>query len=708
MRERLAAIPAWALLGGIVVLSATLRLWLVRGMVAPFVFVDEAIYSELARSFADGEGYAIRELPVSGYSLLYPVLIAPAYGLFDGLVDAYGAAKAINAVVMSLAAVPAYLLARRVASQWLSLLGALITVAVPSMAYTGTITTESLFYPVSLAFALVVVSYLRRPGHTRLAGVVVALAVAFATRSQALAFVPALGTAPVVLALLRGRAAVLRPFVPLYVLGVVGALGLVALQALRGESLSDLLGAYSIVGESGYDVGHVLRFWLWHVEELDLYVGILPFAALVLLLFLGRSAPVALQEHLAATVSLGVWSTLAVAAFASRFASDRIQDRYVFFLTPLLVVCLLAWVELGAPRPLPQTALAAGIALGLPLVFPYVRFIGEPAKSDTLGLVPLWSGNEHLLAGRYWLTVAAIGAVLVVGFALIPARHAVAAPLVVLVLFAVLSRPVWSGPNGFLTASRGALFQGIRSVERDWVDRAVPAGKEVVVLWTGAPDRFTVNQSEFFNRRVRRVFYTGTPTPGGIAEIAVTRSSDGGFPVTREGVYTMRNDGVVTAPYALLDGSVTPDGEVVERDEGTGIALWRLTGPLSQRASVTGLYAGDTWSGPRVRWRLLRCRPGTLTVTFHSDPSLFEDQQQLEARALAARARRAGVRVLAFGRPSAERSSIEVPVAAGAHGSCVVDFTVTPTAIPSEVIPGSTDDRELGLHFDAFAYEPSR
>ncbi|MGI8974890.1 MAG: hypothetical protein ACR2HI_12050, partial [Gaiella sp.] len=106
MRERLAAIPAWALLGGIVVLSATLRLWLVRGMVAPFVFVDEAIYSELARSFADGEGYAIRELPVSGYSLLYPVLIAPAYGLHDGLVDAYGAAKAINAVVMSLAAVP--------------------------------------------------------------------------------------------------------------------------------------------------------------------------------------------------------------------------------------------------------------------------------------------------------------------------------------------------------------------------------------------------------------------------------------------------------------------------------------------------------------------------------------------------------------------------------------------------------------------------
>ena len=88
-------------------------------MVAPFVFVDEAIYTELARSLADTGGYAVRELPVSGYSLLYPALIAPAYLLFDSLVDAYTAAKVTNAIVMSLAAVPAYLLARRVVGQWL-------------------------------------------------------------------------------------------------------------------------------------------------------------------------------------------------------------------------------------------------------------------------------------------------------------------------------------------------------------------------------------------------------------------------------------------------------------------------------------------------------------------------------------------------------------------------------------------------------------
>ena len=40
------------------------------------------------------------------------------------------------------------------------------------------------------------------------------------------------------------------------------------------------------------------------------------------------------------------------------------------------------------------------------------------------------------------------------------------------------------------------------------------------------------------------------------------------------------------------------------------------------------------------------------------------------------------------------------------NGRCSAVFDVSPTAIPSEVIPGSTDDRVLGAHFNAFAYEP--
>jgi hypothetical protein len=70
LRARVARVPDWAWLTGIVVVSAAFRIWLVRGMPAPFVFVDELIYSELGRSLAEAGTFAVRGVPTSGYSLL--------------------------------------------------------------------------------------------------------------------------------------------------------------------------------------------------------------------------------------------------------------------------------------------------------------------------------------------------------------------------------------------------------------------------------------------------------------------------------------------------------------------------------------------------------------------------------------------------------------------------------------------------------------
>ncbi len=688
--ERLRRVPVAAWLALLVVVSATIRLWLVRGMQAPFVFVDELIYSELAKSLADGAGYTVRGLPASGYSLLYPALIAPAYWLFDAVPGAYAAAKAIGAVTMSFAAIPTFLVARRVVRPSLALLAAAIAVVVPSMAYTATLTTESLFYPIALVVAWLLLRYLEQPGWWRLLALLAAVVVALSTRAQSLAFLPAIATAPLLLALLRGRARTLRPFLPLYSVLAGAAVLIVGVQTARGRSPIDVLGAYSIVGEGAYDLGSVLRFWLWHFEELDLYAGVVPLAAVVVLLALGRDVPPRLQEHLAGTVALVAWSTLAVAMFASRFAADRIQDRYLFFLVPLLVVALLAWVELGAPRPLAATAVAVIAALGLPLLFPYTRFIGEPAKSDTLGLLPLWTINEHLLFGEYWATVALAGALLVGLFLLVPGRFAVIVPFAVLLLFAVSSKPVWSGPQGFLQSGTGALFQGIRGVDRDWIDARVPSGEEVVTLWTGRADRFTINENEFFNRRLGRVYYVDQPTPGGIGETKLVAGADG---ILRD-----PDGATVVAPYALLDGSVTPDGVVVARDHELGTTLWRLTGPLSSRTTVTGLYADGNWSGPEITWRLLRCHPGTLIVALHSDPSLFFTPQTVTATS---GGRAASVRF----RPD-EHAFLLVPVKPQSGSTCTVRLAVSPTAVPADVIPGSTDERVLGAHFDAFAYEP--
>ena len=408
---------------------------------------------------------------------------------------------------------------------------------------------------------------------------------------------------------------------------------------------------------------------------------------LIVLVAIGPQLPARLREHVAATLALVATSTLVVGAFASRFASDRVQDRYLFFLAPLVLVAVLGWVAIGAPRPRVPLVVGTVVAVGLVVAFPYTRFIGEPAKSDSFGLIPLWTANEHLLGGSYRVTVLVAALALAALVAFVPARRAVAVPLVLLGLFVVLSRPVWSGPHGVLRSGEGALFQGIRGVDRDWIDER--ADGDVAVLWTGRADRFTVNLNEFFNRRVGPVFYTSAPTPGGFGEQPVR--------VDRNGIVRTADGGTVDLPYALLDGSVTPDGAALERDE-LGMTLWRLHGPLASLTKVGGLYPGDTWSGRVATWRRLRCTGGELRVRMHSDPTLFAG-------------RLTHVLASVGGRPVARiavppEGSVTLPVPlTPRNGTCTVRFTVDPTLVPADVLPDSTDTRELGVHFDEFVHE---
>ena len=199
-RALVRAVPAWAWLTGIVVVSAALRYVLGRRMLAPWIMVDELIYSELAKSFAAHGHFLIRDQPAgASYGFVFPVLISPAYRLFASVPDAYAAAKAIGSVLMSLAAVPAYFLARRVLERPLALVAAALSVAIPSMLYTGTLMTENAFYPVFLCVALVLVRMLERPTARNQLGVLALCIVAYETRQQALALFPAVLTAPLLL-----------------------------------------------------------------------------------------------------------------------------------------------------------------------------------------------------------------------------------------------------------------------------------------------------------------------------------------------------------------------------------------------------------------------------------------------------------------------------------------------------------------------------
>ena len=318
-------------------------------MLGPFIMVDELIYSELGRSLADSGELLVREIPSPGYGIVYPVLISPAYAIFESLTDAYAAVKTLNALLMSLAAIPAFFLARRVVGPGLSLLGAVLAVSLPSLVYTGSVMTENVFYPVFLTAALLLTLVLERPTTARVILLLIAVGAACATRVQAVALVPALLTAPLLLAGFRreGLRVALRPFRLLYAV-VVGAGALVLVfQIGRGRSISDLLGAYSIVGDSEYEPGEVLRYLLYHLAELDLYLGVVPVAATIVLVGRARTLDRPLQALLATALATTFWLVLVVSAFASVFA-QRIQERNLFVVAPLFLVLLLAWVERGS------------------------------------------------------------------------------------------------------------------------------------------------------------------------------------------------------------------------------------------------------------------------------------------------------------------------------------------------------------------------
>ncbi len=541
----------WAWLALIVVGSIAFRTWLGSRMPAPFIFTDELTYQENARSLAAGAGIQVREEPFGVVSVLYPLLLAPAYLLFDSLPDAYAAARTINAIVMSLAAIPAYVIARRLLPAGLSLLAALLAVALPSLAYTGTLMSENAFYPAFLLAAWTLLRALDEPTWRRQALLLGACGLVTLVRVQGLAVVLAALTAPLLLRLVARRP--LRPWLPFF--GVVsgGAMLVLAGQLARGASISSLFGAYQVVGEESYDVVDVLRYVFWHLAELDLYVGVIPFAAFLLLAARIRSLEPQVQAFVTATTALTVWTLVIVAAFASRFAA-AIVERNMFVVAPLLLTGLLVWIDRGVPRPRVYALAAAGIAAVLPALIPYERFLQLKVRSDTLMIVPLWNVQDAVGLPRLD-EVVLVGCILAAAlFFFVPRRYALALPAFVLAYFAVAVQPIHAGPHGMEQAAAGALFEGIRTGPRDWIDRAVE-DDQVAVLWTGKTNRFTVLMNEFFNRSVGPVYTLGGPMAGGLPETAVRVDPESGE------IRRVADGSVVEEGYVLTDGTVALDGD---------------------------------------------------------------------------------------------------------------------------------------------------
>ena len=683
--------PIWAWLGVLYAASVTAQLTLGLRVSSPWIMVDELVYSDMARSLATNGHFLIRGVH-GDYGFVYPLLISPSYKAFGPMSDVYQWARVINALVMSSAVLPAYLLARRCVRPAAALAAAALAVAVPSLIYVGALMTENAFYPIFLWLAFALVIALEHPTAKNQLAVLALCVLAFETRAQAVALVAAAVAAPLVLAWIeRGRPRSLKAFAPLYGAVVGAAVLVVIVEAARGRSPSAILGSYSKTSNGSYHLWPVVKWLVLHIAELDLAVFVLPFAALIVLVANARHLDRRLRVFAAAAVSLSVCLVLEVAVFASQY-SHRVEERNLFYLMPLFLIALLAWIERGQPRPPRAAIVAAALAAALPGAIPFASLLDITAQSDTVGLQPWWYLGDAL-AGRNSVGVVAVLLALGLGgaFLWLPRRYAPVLPLLVALGFLVTWLPLQLWTHSFPRLASSAYDQGV-GAHRSWIDAAVGRDAHVGILWSGG-NTLGAWENEFWNRSVDHVYDLGSARLPG--DMPATRlEADQATGVLRD-----VHGRPISDPYVLTSSAVELVGERIASDPAKKLVLYRVKAPARSTTQITGLYEDPVspWSQGHVVWQRSECRGGELDVRISSDITLFRGVvQQLAVSGTTS------PRTLRLVPASTSHRLVRIPLEPRS-GVCRVVFDITPTRSP-----GGSDTRQLGLHFDLIRYVSSK
>jgi hypothetical protein len=505
----------------------------------PALFPDEYIYSSIGRSIAESGRPLIRGGSAHFPALLQPIVTAPAW-LFGDVDTGFRIVQAIGALAMSLAAVPVYLLARRLGtSPRVSLALAAFTLLVPDLLYASFISAESLAYPLVLVAVYAAVRTLAEPSRRAQLLFVAAAGLATLARLQ-FAVLPVIFALAVIVVGARERrvrACLREQLLPLALFALATAAAVAA-----GPSRS--VGIYQYL--FGFHTGPM---GIVHWASLDamtlVYAAgwiIVPGALLGLWLALIR--PRTTEELAFGAVTI----LLAVALFfeagllqASLTAGREIQERYVFYAAPLLAVSFALYAGRGWPLRIHHLLLAAGLVL-MSVRLPLSGY----AVVSTLNGSPI-------LFGVYWLTgrlgtagdasAVVAGAVLLMTLgAVLGSRRPRLGTPVALGLALLATGAASAGAVIFDVQNTAAVKRAVLPVDPSWIDRS--GLSSVTMLQSFGGSRGNTLQELFWNRSITRVALL----PGG------TR-----FDSFRTDRVRVRDDGSLTANGRPLEGPLLAD-----------------------------------------------------------------------------------------------------------------------------------------------------
>ena len=568
---RIAAVPARYALAGIVALSFVVRLGAVLAHAIPLYLPDEYIYGTLARSLAQSGKLAIRGQPAHFPALLEPLLAAPFWLLHDPVVS-YRLTLGLNALAMSLAAIPVYLLARRLGlGAGLALGAAALAVLTPDLLFASFLLSDPIAYPLVLTALYLGVRALEQPTRkAQVAFVMVAGLAAFARIQYAVLPLAFLAAALIVE---RGRVRRYWPTLALIALPVLGVLAV---------GTSRVLGYYSVVGHDHVPAFAALKWAAIDTMMLAYSSGwiLVPGAVVGLALALIRPRTRVERAFGALALCVGAGVFVEAAIYASR-GSTRYQERYLFALLPLVALAFGLYVKRGWPHRL-AVALVSGAMLLLAVRVPLSGFTAADNKQDSPLLFAVFRLEDLLSVGTGTLVVAIVAGIFsLLAVALVGRKHAAAVALCLagaVCALASLGSFVFDRDNA--QSVRVAMPHDLT-----WIDRT--GLENISLVQTQGAQRGRALEQLFWNKSVTRVDLLG-------AGDAI--DAFGAYPIKVTGDGRLVADGKpITGPILFESFAAHPQFtglRFVER--GQSLALYRPTGTPRLSLLVAGMYM-DGW-----------------------------------------------------------------------------------------------------------------
>ncbi|HXV32547.1 MAG TPA: hypothetical protein VD769_00955 [Gaiellaceae bacterium] len=519
------------LLAALVGASFLLRLVLGWLRATPTFFADEYIYAELGRSLAESGQPLIRGASASFPALLQPLLTAPAW-LAGDVETSFRLIQVLGALAMSLAAVPAFLLARRVGlAQRVSLAVAALALVVPDFVYAGWVLAEPFAYPLALGAVAAGVTALVRPG-LRLQLAFLALAALATFARVQFAVIPVCFVAAVVLMGLRERRARAAFREQALVLAAV----VLPAVALAAAGPSRVLGFYEGILDLEIASPEMAKWIGLDAMLLGYAAGVVLAPGALLGLWLALRRPRSREELAFGALALPFVLALLVEAAAYGLGDDRVQERYFFYAVPLVGILFGLYASRGWPHRLAHGVLAAGVVL-LAARVPLSGYSAADRKTNAPTLFATARLEQALGDVATASLVLALGITLLVAAVVLASRWPQAATPVALGLALAVGAATYAGAVSYNLANAERTRADVLGRQPSFVDETGIEG--AAMLLTRSSERGVASEYLFWNRSLEAVYLLpGSEPPDSFAVTRLTVAPDGtllagGRPVTR-------------------------------------------------------------------------------------------------------------------------------------------------------------------------------